>query len=161
LNYFSVLIVTLPKFLGSTHPNLVAINPCILYESTKLTIFYNKRLFGDTMKFGLILGSVLAVTIAGSASAENLNFNFLSPSFGGNPQNGAFLFGLAQIQVTSTNREPIEAGIGGVAGAPAVGGDNIGGPTIIIPINTNQGETPVIDATGQNARTEAAVEQIN
>jgi hypothetical protein len=61
--------------------------------------FYNESLFGVTMKFGLTLGSVLAVTIAGSASAENLNFNFLSPSFGGNPQNGAFLFGLAQIQL--------------------------------------------------------------
>lgn len=113
------------------------------------------------MKFGLTLGSVLAVTIAGSASAENLNFNFLSPSFGGNPQNGAFLFGLAQIQLSSTNREPIDAGIGGSAGTPAVGGDNIGGPTIIIPINTNQGGTPVVDATAKSARTEAVVEQIN
>ena len=109
-----------------------------------------------------VLGSIVTIMIASTATAENRNFNFLSPSFGGNPQNGVFLFGVAQAQLTATNRNPVAsggtAGAGGGIGGGATGGDTIGGPTIIIPINTGQPQGPVV-TTGATA-TEATVLQV-
>mgnify|MGYP006294049933 CR=1 FL=1 len=73
---------------------------------------------------------------SGPAAAENLNFNFLNPNFGGNPDLGVFLFGLAEAQLTGTV-DPDEvnaAGGGGTAPIDGIGGGDIGGPTIIIPV---------------------------
>jgi hypothetical protein len=108
------------------------------------------------------LSAFLLIISCVSAQAENINFNFLSPSFGGNPNNGAFLVGLAQVQATATDRSGNVAGVGGSSGSPTVGnGDNVGGPTIIIPINTGSGDAPVVQAGDAAAGTEAGVDQVN
>jgi opacity protein-like surface antigen len=104
------------------------------------------------MKIKLAALIALIVTLAGAAQAENLNFNFISPSFGGNAQNGVFLFGVAQAQVTGTSRDPVTGGIGGEAGG------SVGGPTIIIPINTGSPQGPVVTTP---TVTEATIPQIS
>ncbi|SEQ37773.1 Type VIII secretion system (T8SS), CsgF protein [Loktanella sp. DSM 29012] len=82
--------------------------------------------------------AVIAAAIPSVSFSEDRNFNFLSPSFGGNPNNGVFLFGVAQAQQSATNRDSLEgAPTGGIGGGPAVTGGNIGGPTIIIPISNS------------------------
>jgi hypothetical protein len=110
-----------------------------------------------------ILGSLAAILIAGSAYAENRVFNFLSPSFGGNPQNGVFLFGIAQAQVTRTTRESGVAGSSGSGGSGGSGGigGTIGGPTIIIPINTGQPQGPIVQTGTPLVGQEAIVPQVN
>ena len=85
-----------------------------------------------------VLGAVIAGAVATSASAGDLRFEFLNPSFGGNPNYGAYLFGLADAQRTATI--PNTGGGGDGGGSPAVpgvgGGGGVTGPTIIIPIDT-------------------------
>lgn len=97
----------------------------------------------------LILMAAVSATvfISGAVSAENMNFSFNNPNFGGNPNNGAFLFGLAEAQRTATANDT--AAQGGGAQTPGVaGGGNIGGPTIIIPIGNLGPDTPVIPGIG-------------
>jgi hypothetical protein len=90
---------------------------------------------------------------AGAASATNLEFQFNNPNFGGNPNNGAFLFGLADVQRTATidpDRLESGAGIGGGGGQPTpgvTGGGSVGGPTIVIPINTGAPTDPTVDVS--------------
>ncbi len=106
-------------------------------------------------------GAIAICVMALPATAENLTFNFLSPSFGGNPQNGAFLFSVAQAQASATNRVPITGGVGGGGGTPTGGGDVIGGPTIIIPINTDSGGPTVVQPGAAASGTEALIQQID
>uniref|UniRef100_UPI00356A048D hypothetical protein n=1 Tax=Roseovarius sp. TaxID=1486281 RepID=UPI00356A048D len=54
--------------------------------------------------------------------------------FGGDPNIGAFLFGVAEAQRTATNRTVDSDGGDADAPTPGIGGGSIGGPTIIIPI---------------------------
>ena len=99
--------------------------------------------------------------VAGGAAAENRNFNFSSPAFGGDPVNGTYFFGVAQAQLGATNRNPEAGGVGGIGGGggPTVGnGGTVGGPTIIIPINTGQPQAPDV-TTG--ATSEATVDQVS
>ncbi|KAA9005077.1 curli assembly protein CsgF [Histidinibacterium aquaticum] len=91
--------------------------------------------------------AVVGALTCGAAAAENRNFNFINPNFGGNPNIGTFLFGLAEVQRTATI-DPDElqgGGGGGQAPTPGVGGGgNIGGPTIIIPIGNTGVEVPQV-----------------
>jgi hypothetical protein len=113
-----------------------------------------------SMTFKRKFYAIFAILIAGSAHAENRVFNFISPSFGGNPNNGAFLFGVAQAQVTATDRNPVVGGIGSGGGSTVGNGGDIGGPTIIIPITTNSGGVPVVPATTPVTATEATATQV-
>jgi hypothetical protein len=110
----------------------------------------------NILKLAGIAAFALLVS-SGVASAEKRNFNFLSPAFGGNSANGSYLFGVAQAQLSATNRNPQATAGAGIGGGTATGG-NIGGPTIVIPINTNQGNAPQV-TTGATG-TEAAVDQV-
>lgn len=77
-----------------------------------------------------ILAAALAAgfVIASPVVANELNFGFINPSFGGDPFNGAHLLNLADRQASATTgTEPLQQGIGGGSGVP-------NGPTIIIPI---------------------------
>lgn len=108
----------------------------------------------------LLLAVLSLSAVAAGAAAEDRNFNFLSPAFGGDPAYGTYFFGVAQAQLGATNRNPEAAATGGIGGngAPTVGGGgSIGGPTIIIPINTGQPTTPDV-TTG--ATSEATVDQV-
>ncbi|SIS95143.1 Type VIII secretion system (T8SS), CsgF protein [Roseivivax lentus] len=100
--------------------------------------------------------AIAAVSIVFSApfvSANNLEFQFNNPNFGGNPNNGAFLFGLADVQKTATiDPDKLDSG-GGSAQAPIPGiggGGGVTGPTIVIPINTGAPTDPTVDAGGGN-----------
>lgn len=106
------------------------------------------------------IGALILIVVASSVTAENRVFNFLSPSFGGNPNNGAFLVGVAQAQAARTNRAAGVGGVGGNAGNPNVGGDTIGGPTIIIPINTGQPQAPIVQPGTVVSGTEANIDQV-
>jgi hypothetical protein len=104
-----------------------------------------------------LIGGAMTATVlsVGISSAENLNFNFNNPNFGGNPNNGAFLFGLAEAQREATANDSATnsggAGIGGGGGAPVVGGGGgIAGPTIIIPIG-NVGPDGAIVGIGNDS----------
>ncbi|PWE50546.1 hypothetical protein DEM26_06415 [Thioclava sp. NG1] len=89
----------------------------------------------------------LSITLAaGSASAQELIFKFKNPDFGGNPNYGSFLFGLADTQKTATITDLNQSSGGGTT-TPGIGGGgstggSIGGPTIIIPINTGTPTAP-------------------
>ncbi|WP_281004413.1 curli assembly protein CsgF [Oceanicola granulosus] len=89
-----------------------------------------------------VLVTVSTLMAAGPSTAENLNFGFLNPNFGGDPNLASFLFGLAEAQRTATvasegDQSQQQAGAPGIGGPAAVGG-----PTIIIPVNTG-GEADV------------------
>ncbi len=92
--------------------------------------------------------SVCALTLgvfAVPANADNLNFQFNNPNFGGFPDNGAFLFGLADAQRTATVGGLGGGGDGGAPGTPqipGIGGTNVGGPTIVIPIGDLGPDSP-------------------
>lgn len=58
--------------------------------------------------------SVLAL-LSGAASAQDLTFQFINPSFGGSPGNSAHLLGLANAQRTATARDA-DDGRGGALG---------------------------------------------
>lgn len=45
-----------------------------------------------------IIGLILFAFITGSANSSELTFQFINPSFGGNPLNGSFLIQQAQLQ---------------------------------------------------------------
>ena len=76
----------------------------------------------------MVAGTALcAALMAGSASAQDLNFRFINPSFGGNPGNSNHLIGLANTQRTATARDANE-GRGALGGA-APGGGVTGGDT--------------------------------
>ncbi|MGR3484232.1 MAG: curli assembly protein CsgF [Paracoccaceae bacterium] len=80
----------------------------------------------------LAVMALMGVGICGPAHANELNFGFLNPNFGGDPFYGTFLLGMAQAQSTATvDPGPSSAGAGivGGNGAPVVG------PTIVIPID--------------------------
>lgn len=106
----------------------------------------------------IAISAAMLTTIAGASVAENRVFNFLSPTRGGNPQTGTYLFGVAQAQLGATNRDPLVAGVGG--GTTTANGGNISGPTIVIPINTNI-PTPVVQTPTPNVGTEATAPQVN
>ncbi|UWR23336.1 curli assembly protein CsgF [Sulfitobacter sp. S190] len=90
-----------------------------------------------------------ATAISGSvAQAENLNFGFNNPNFGGNPNNGAFLFGIAEAQRSATINDSEQAAQGGGAQPGIGGGGTIGGPTIVIPIGNVSPDTPVVGIGG-------------
>lgn len=104
------------------------------------------------MNMTKLLGPTVLVLLAGSqVSAGDLRFGFVNPSFGGNPNIGSFLFGLAEAQAGATRND--------VAGASGSGGGDDGGigspgdvsaPTISIPITIG---SPTTD-------TEATVDQV-
>lgn len=99
------------------------------------------------MKRAFILSIVVGLSSA-PAMADNLNFGFNNPNFGGNPDIGAFLFGLAERQATATiNRSPTpsDPAAPGTPQIPGIGGGNIGGPTIIIPIGDLGTEAPPVE----------------
>lgn len=101
-----------------------------------------------------IFGPTVLVMLVGSqVNAGDLRFGFVNPSFGGNPNVGSFLFGLAEAQSGATRND--------VAGASGSGGDgdgdggigspgDISAPTISIPITIGSPTT----------NTEAAVDQV-
>ncbi len=98
------------------------------------------------MKYFSLLAVVLVISSA-PAVADNLNFQFNNPNFGGFPDNGPFLFGLAEAQRTATTSSP-PAGAAPGAGAPAIpgiGGTNVGGPTIVIPIGDLGPDAPGVE----------------
>lgn len=112
------------------------------------------------MKPRLLIAAGFATALAcGGAHAENLNFNYITPSFGGDPFIGSFLFGVAEAQRTATADTPSSnAGAGGTPGIGSPG--NIGGPTIIIPITQGNPGNPVVNAGGETP-TQARVQQVN
>lgn len=106
----------------------------------------------------LCLSAAISAVVLGTApaTAGNLVYQFNNPNFGGNPNISTFLFGLAEAQRTAT--ADIDGGGGGGAGAPAVGGTGgIGGPTIIIPIDTG---TPTAPTVGTPTTSPAQAQQI-
>ena len=105
------------------------------------------------MRTFLTLAFSFGMLVSGSADAENLNFNFQNPNFGGNPDIGVFLFGLAEAQLTGTVDPDEIEGAGGAGGAPidGIGGGDIGGPTIIIPVgDLDPGVIPDVDGGADN-----------
>ena len=102
------------------------------------------------MKPLLAFACIVSALAVAPAQAENLNFRFNNPSFGGNPNNGSWLFGLAEAQRTATiDPDELDGGGGGGAQIPGIGGGGVGGPTIVIPINSGVPDAPDVgDATG-------------
>lgn len=85
--------------------------------------------------FVLTIALLAPVLTGNSAAAENLIFRYNNPNFGGNPNNGPYLFALADAQKTATIPESELSASGGGGAIPGIGGGgSIGGPTIIIPI---------------------------
>jgi curli production assembly/transport component CsgF len=73
----------------------------------------------------LVAGSILAVTAIGSASAGTLVYQPTNPSFGGNPNNGAFLLNLANAQnIPLANQTAAQAAAAAAAGAGGAGGNS-------------------------------------
>lgn len=95
---------------------------------------------------------IAAALVGAPAQAENMNFNFINPNFGGVTDNGAFLFGLADAQRTATIGDDGSSQDGGDADAPipGVGGTNVGGPTIVIPITPGSSAPPPNVGIGGN-----------
>ncbi|MBT0957809.1 hypothetical protein IV417_10445 [Alphaproteobacteria bacterium KMM 3653] len=113
-------------------------------------------------RFHVSVAVIVLGVAASSASAENFEFQFLSPSFGGNPLNGTYLYGVAQAQATATDQSAV-GGQTASGGGTASGGSTIGGPTIIIPINTDTGNTTPVTVGGTSGSAtarEARISQI-
>ncbi|MBU2357327.1 MAG: curli assembly protein CsgF [Alphaproteobacteria bacterium] len=71
--------------------------------------------------------TALALTlVAGATAAQDLNFGFNNPSFGGNPGYTTHLFATANAQRTATARNQ---DTGGALGGNGTGGDTTGGDT--------------------------------
>ncbi len=94
-----------------------------------------------------IAKTILALTLTlstSSAQANELNFTFTNPNFGGDPFNGSFLLGLASQQSTATaNSQGTSGPTGGIGGVASPSG-----PTIIIPINTGTPLPPQVGDAG-------------
>jgi curli production assembly/transport component CsgF len=73
----------------------------------------------------LVAGAIMTLMMVGSASAGTLVYQPTNPSFGGNPNNGAFLLNLANAQniplanQTAAQAAAAAAGAGGGAGSSA------------------------------------------
>lgn len=64
-----------------------------------------------TIRYVLVL-----VVLSGAASAQDLTFQFINPSFGGSPGNSAHLLGLANAQRTATARDADDGRRGALGG---------------------------------------------
>jgi hypothetical protein len=90
-------------------------------------------------KIGYVAAALVSLSVATPVAANELNFGFINPNFGGNPFNSAHLLNLAdrQASATATGADPQQGGIGGGFGQP-------NGPTIIIPITPGSPTGPQI-----------------
>jgi curli production assembly/transport component CsgF len=70
------------------------------------------------IEVALVAGAIVALTMVGSASAGTLVYQPTNPSFGGNPNNGAFLMNLANAQnIPLANQTAAQAAAAAAGGA--------------------------------------------
>lgn len=106
----------------------------------------------SSSRAGIIAAAIITAAIFATASiANNLVYHPLNPSFGGDPNMYAWLFGLAGAE------NLFSGGSGGNGNGGLNGGTGgIGGPVIVI----NPGSTSV-GSPSVSADTDARVEQVN
>lgn len=81
------------------------------------------------VEVALVAGAIMALTTVGSASAGTLVYQPTNPSFGGNPNNGAFLLNLANAQnIPLANQTAAQA-----AAAAAGAGSGTGSSAALTP----------------------------
>jgi|SRR5579884_22838 len=107
------------------------------------------------MKNALLVLGLLAILVglAPTARANQLTYQFISPSFGGNPLNGAFLLNSAQAQGngvnsgSSPNLSGLSTALSGLGSSLGTSGSSVATPIIIISPTTTGGTTVIPGGT--------------